>query len=133
MAAALVLRCGGRPTLALSLGRRQLFLRTRNYSAMSGLLIEEPKYSFLKDLGLGADNVGAYYGEWNATGEVSKNPPPKLKCPLPRHSFPQSQRLYYIRVSVNRACRCAWLLFNCKSKIRISACALPAPRLEQKC
>ena len=38
---------------------------------MSGLLIEDPKYAWLKDLGLGADNHGVYTGTWGATGEVS--------------------------------------------------------------
>ena len=47
-----------------------LKLKARNYSVMSGLLVEDQKYSWLKDLGLGTDNVGAFYGEWNATGEV---------------------------------------------------------------
>lgn len=67
--ASLVVRCG-RKALSLSLSKR-FFINSRGYSsAMSGLLIEEPKYAFLKDLGIGADNLGAYYGEWTASGEV---------------------------------------------------------------
>ncbi|XP_076443394.1 alpha-aminoadipic semialdehyde dehydrogenase-like [Babylonia areolata] len=42
---------------------------SRNYSAMSGLLIEDPKYSWLKELGLSAQNDGVYSGTWGATGE----------------------------------------------------------------
>lgn len=38
--------------------------------AMSGLLIEDPKYSWLKDLGLSAKNNGVYYGEWTGSGQV---------------------------------------------------------------
>ena len=45
---------------------------SRNYSSMSGLLIDEPKYSWLKELGLSADNDGVYTGAWGANGEVSK-------------------------------------------------------------
>ncbi|KAK7116371.1 alpha-aminoadipic semialdehyde dehydrogenase-like [Littorina saxatilis] len=42
---------------------------SKNYSAMSGLLIEDPKYSWLKELGLSAQNEGVYTGTWGATGE----------------------------------------------------------------
>ncbi|XP_038215621.1 putative aldehyde dehydrogenase family 7 member A1 homolog [Zerene cesonia] len=33
-------------------------------------LIEDPKYSFLKDLGLEKTNVGVYNGKWQANGQV---------------------------------------------------------------
>lgn len=36
----------------------------------SSLLIENKKYSFLKELGLDKDNVGVFYGQWEANGEV---------------------------------------------------------------
>ncbi|PVD20204.1 hypothetical protein C0Q70_20700 [Pomacea canaliculata] len=45
----------------------------RNYSAMSGLLIDDPKYSWLKDLGLSSDNDGVYTGTWGGSGEASNN------------------------------------------------------------
>jgi hypothetical protein len=35
------------------------------------MLIDDPKYSWLKDLGLGATNNGAFYGVWGGTGEVT--------------------------------------------------------------
>lgn len=41
---------------------------------MSGgadLLINEPKYSWLKELGLQADNPGVFDGTWHANGPVS--------------------------------------------------------------
>lgn len=38
--------------------------------AMS-LLIEDPKYSFLKTLGLENKNCGVYNGKWFANGEVN--------------------------------------------------------------
>lgn len=37
---------------------------------MSAYLIEDPKYSFLKDLGLEKKNVGVFNGKWNANGQV---------------------------------------------------------------
>ena len=33
-------------------------------------LVNQPKYSFLKDLGLGEENLGVYTGKWGGTGEV---------------------------------------------------------------
>ncbi|XP_041369169.1 alpha-aminoadipic semialdehyde dehydrogenase-like [Gigantopelta aegis] len=41
----------------------------RLYSAMSGMLIDEPKYSWIKELGLSAQNNGVYYGVWGGSGE----------------------------------------------------------------
>ena len=35
---------------------------------MSGLLIEDQKYAWLKDLGLSADNKGVFWGEWGGNG-----------------------------------------------------------------
>lgn len=37
---------------------------------MSSMLIDDPKYSWLKDLGLGPTNKGVFYGAWDGTGEV---------------------------------------------------------------
>uniref|UniRef100_A0A0A9Z803 aldehyde dehydrogenase (NAD(+)) n=1 Tax=Lygus hesperus TaxID=30085 RepID=A0A0A9Z803_LYGHE len=33
-------------------------------------LVDDPKYSFLKDLGLSRDNQGVYHGEWCGSGEI---------------------------------------------------------------
>jgi len=41
------------------------------YSTMSRLLIEEPKYSWLQELGLKADNPGVFCGTWSGQGQVS--------------------------------------------------------------
>lgn len=38
---------------------------------LSSFLIEDPKYSFLKELGLEKKNLGVYNGKWKASGEVS--------------------------------------------------------------
>lgn len=41
-------------------------------SAQDGvLLIDEAKYSWLKDLGLKAENDGVFNGKWGGKGEVS--------------------------------------------------------------
>lgn len=34
-------------------------------------LIQDPKYSFLKELGLQEKNVGVFNGKWEANGQVS--------------------------------------------------------------
>lgn len=39
-------------------------------NASTAFLIEDPKYSFLKDLGLKENNVGVFNGKWKANGEV---------------------------------------------------------------
>ena len=39
---------------------------------MASFLVDDPKYSFLKDLGLEKTNNGVYNGKWFANGEVSE-------------------------------------------------------------
>lgn len=34
-------------------------------------LIDDPKYGFLKDLGIERSNLGVYNGKWTASGSVS--------------------------------------------------------------
>lgn len=64
--------------MALMLAARNLKsvgqLSSKSYllRTMSSFLIEQPKYSFLKDLGLEKSNVGVYNGQWFANGEVLK-------------------------------------------------------------
>lgn len=70
MAAVAYLRVGQR-VVAVHHHRLCSLRCSRNYSAMSGLLIEDPKYSWLKELGLSAQNDGVYTGTWGATGDVS--------------------------------------------------------------
>ena len=43
------------------------------YSTMSQLLVDEPKYSWLQELGLKADNPGVFCGAWSAHGQVNKS------------------------------------------------------------
>ena len=42
----------------------------RNMSSSGDFLINEPKYAFLKDLGLDTLNNGVYHGKWTGSGEV---------------------------------------------------------------
>ena len=49
---------------------RFLFARM---SSTAGYLINEPKYAFLKKLGLQETNLGVFNGKWFADGEVSKD------------------------------------------------------------
>ncbi|CAO1385637.1 unnamed protein product [Diamesa serratosioi] len=46
-----------------------------NYRAMSSgkYLVEDSKFSFLKDLGLSRTNKGVYNGEWTGNGEIVKS------------------------------------------------------------
>jgi len=37
----------------------------------SSFLINDSKYSFLKELGLSEENAGVYDGKWDANGNVS--------------------------------------------------------------
>lgn len=39
---------------------------------MASFLVDEPKYGFLKDLGLSQKNLGVYNGKWMGSGEVCK-------------------------------------------------------------
>ena len=53
--------------------RRKTFaIRCKHAAAMSTLLINQPKYAWLKELGLAEDNDGVYHGTWGGKGEVSQ-------------------------------------------------------------
>ncbi|XP_057300334.1 alpha-aminoadipic semialdehyde dehydrogenase-like [Hydractinia symbiolongicarpus] len=49
------------------------FIQSRS---ASGYLINDPKYSFLKDLGLQEENLGVYNGTWSGSGEVVESTSP---------------------------------------------------------
>ena len=62
--------------LPLSIARGLLRANSRAFSVgasirMSGLLINEPKYSWIKELGLQEDNPGVFDGTWGGSGPVS--------------------------------------------------------------
>jgi hypothetical protein len=42
-----------------------------NCRKMSNFLVDEPKYSFLKELGIERRNPGVFNGKWGGSGEVS--------------------------------------------------------------
>uniref|UniRef100_A0A3Q2U667 aldehyde dehydrogenase (NAD(+)) n=1 Tax=Fundulus heteroclitus TaxID=8078 RepID=A0A3Q2U667_FUNHE len=53
-------------------------------AAMSSLLINQPKYSWLKELGLSEDNPGVYNGSWGGSGEVVTSYCPANNEPIAR-------------------------------------------------
>lgn len=44
-----------------------------SFRKTSSFLINDSKYSFLKELGLHEENAGVYDGKWDANGNVSLN------------------------------------------------------------
>lgn len=44
---------------------------SRQISSRPGYLVDNPKYGFLKELGLDRENAGVYDGQWRTTGDVS--------------------------------------------------------------
>ena len=55
-------------------GRAKFFgVISYQYSRMSSFLINDPKYSWLKSLGLEEENKGVFNGSWFGSGEVSDN------------------------------------------------------------
>ena len=48
------------------------FLSKCAYSNGGNLLIDEPEFAWLKDLGLKAENNGVYNGSWKGNGEVRR-------------------------------------------------------------
>ncbi len=59
-------------------------VRCQPSAAMSGLLINQPKYSWLKELGLSEDNPGVYNGSWGGSGEVITSYCPANNEPIAR-------------------------------------------------
>lgn len=52
--------------------QRKFIFRIMQQASASSYLIEESKYSFLKDLGLEKNNFGVYHGRWTGSGKVCK-------------------------------------------------------------
>uniref|UniRef100_A0A669E3A3 aldehyde dehydrogenase (NAD(+)) n=2 Tax=Oreochromis TaxID=8139 RepID=A0A669E3A3_ORENI len=60
-------------------------LKTMKLStSMSSLLINQPKYVWLKELGLSEDNPGVYNGSWGGSGEVITSYCPANNEPIAR-------------------------------------------------
>ncbi|XP_063220901.1 alpha-aminoadipic semialdehyde dehydrogenase [Bacillus rossius redtenbacheri] len=49
---------------------------------VASYLVDDPKYSFLKDLGLDRSNPGAYNGKWLGSGKVVTAVDPATGCPI---------------------------------------------------
>ena len=57
---------------ALKINRAgSLLFRIRAMSTGQNYLINQPKYAFLKELGIEESNNGVFNGKWFANGEVS--------------------------------------------------------------
>ncbi|XP_067886042.1 alpha-aminoadipic semialdehyde dehydrogenase isoform X2 [Heterodontus francisci] len=75
--------------VALSLARpllrgRKAFYIWRPSAAMSTLLIQQPSYAWLKELGLKEDNHGVFNGSWGGRGEVVTSYCPANNEPIAR-------------------------------------------------
>jgi len=70
------------PILSLPLKRALSLTFSRSMS--SGYLINEPKYSFLKDLGLSESNKGVFDGAWKGSGEEVTSLSPANGRPIAR-------------------------------------------------
>uniref|UniRef100_A0A4W4G633 aldehyde dehydrogenase (NAD(+)) n=1 Tax=Electrophorus electricus TaxID=8005 RepID=A0A4W4G633_ELEEL len=64
-----------------SLKKRLSSLSFRPVAAMSTLLINQPKYTWLKELGLSEDNGGVFNGTWGGKGEVKQRQSGWLNLP----------------------------------------------------
>ncbi|KFM61509.1 Alpha-aminoadipic semialdehyde dehydrogenase, partial [Stegodyphus mimosarum] len=61
---------------------RVFLLRTMQKVNASSYLIDEPKYAFLKELGLEKKNHGVYHGSWAGSGEVVTSISPTNNRPI---------------------------------------------------
>uniref|UniRef100_A0A8C5ARE9 Aldehyde dehydrogenase domain-containing protein n=1 Tax=Gadus morhua TaxID=8049 RepID=A0A8C5ARE9_GADMO len=73
-------------TIALHRAFRQktFTIHCKHTAAMSTLLINQPKYAWLKELGLAEDNNGVYHGTWGGQGEVITSYCPANNEPIAR-------------------------------------------------
>lgn len=66
-----------RTTMAFSalrtVGRQSLIAMQQPHRLASTFLVDDPKYSFLRDLGLKSRNSGVYNGNWTGTGPVTQS------------------------------------------------------------
>lgn len=56
--------------VARKLITRRLIFARKQAATMATLLVEDPKYAWLKELELEASNKGVFYGKWDGSGEV---------------------------------------------------------------
>uniref|UniRef100_A0A673WW06 Alpha-aminoadipic semialdehyde dehydrogenase n=1 Tax=Salmo trutta TaxID=8032 RepID=A0A673WW06_SALTR len=67
-----------------ALRKKLLTISYQQSAAMSTLLINQPKYAWLKELGLSEDNDGVYNGNWGGKGEVITSYCPANNEPIAR-------------------------------------------------
>lgn len=63
-----------------NLNRQKILLQ--NIKRMSSFLINEPRYAFLKELGLTENNNGVFNGKWFANGETVQSICPANNKPI---------------------------------------------------
>lgn len=63
----------GTSTALFKLIRKPAVTVYRLRSSMAGYLIDEPKYAWLKELGLSSQNPGVFDGTWHGAGEVRQS------------------------------------------------------------
>ena len=68
---ATIIKCGVTPFSKLIIAKR-VVSQLKTTVRMASYLIDNPKYSWLKELGLESQNKGVYCGEWIANGEVNR-------------------------------------------------------------
>ncbi|XP_048451067.1 alpha-aminoadipic semialdehyde dehydrogenase-like [Rhincodon typus] len=66
------------------LRKREAFCSWRPCAAMSSLLIQQPDYAWLKELGLKEENPGVFNGSWGGRGEVVTSYCPANNEPIAR-------------------------------------------------
>uniref|UniRef100_A0A1I7X4T6 aldehyde dehydrogenase (NAD(+)) n=1 Tax=Heterorhabditis bacteriophora TaxID=37862 RepID=A0A1I7X4T6_HETBA len=71
------------PLMLLSGAKRMVFQNKR----MSSFLINDSKYAFLKELGLGENNCGVFNGVWSACGPITQSLSPSNNKPIANVSY----------------------------------------------
>jgi len=69
-------------SLPARLATRTMPCRTMYRGMSSGFLVNQPKYEFLKDLGIKEQNLGVFDGQWKGSGEVVTSVSPANGQPI---------------------------------------------------
>ncbi|KAK3607912.1 hypothetical protein CHS0354_036738 [Potamilus streckersoni] len=83
---------------------KRVKFQQRHTASMATFLIEDPKYSWLKDLGLSTQNKGVFHGSWAGSGEEVTSYCPANNKPIAKVTQGSAQD-YETTV---RACKEAW-------------------------
>jgi aldehyde dehydrogenase family 7 protein A1 len=90
------MQIGIQPTLRVSFkfaGQfERIFLNQTRKMNSTSLLINRPKYSFLKELGITEQNIGVFDGTWKASGNLIDSVNPATNEPIAKVS---QQYLYF--------------------------------------